>query len=68
MAQTKLDDNVIQIQNLPTWACACMHSVFNHLTFTSLLVWIVREALIEKYILSLPKMIILIVEIAVFCC
>ena len=63
-----LDDNVIQIQNLPTWACACMHSVFNHLTFTSLLVWIVREALIEKYILSLPKMIILIVEIAVFCC
>ena len=64
LAQTKLDDNVIQIQNLPTWACACMHSVFNHLTFTSLLLWIVREALIEKYILSLLKIIILIVEIA----
>ena len=41
-----------------------MHSVFNHLTFTSLLLWIVREALIEKYILSLLKIIILIVEIA----
>ena len=41
-AQTKLDDNVIQIQNLPTWATgrvpACTLSVLNHLTFTSLLV------------------------------